>query len=117
MPKARKAAKTPLGEPLVGNYFHSLNKDGLVEMQGVVIGNPEPGWYLLQLFDWLVGEGHLRMLMRLEGMATWLFYADVATMKWSYEHGPACAGGPYRKRDSELSQEQEEPPNRPAMHQ
>ena len=36
-------------ETLVGQYFHSI-EDGYLQWQGTVIGNPEPGWYLLQLF-------------------------------------------------------------------
>ena len=48
---------------LKGHFFHSYNKDGLVEWQGKVIGNPEPGIYLVQLYEWLVGAESCRKLV------------------------------------------------------
>lgn len=85
--------------PLVGQFFHSIGKDtGKVEWQGEVIGNPEPGWYLLQLFEWLMGEPNVRHLVRIEDMRDWLFYQDVETMDHSYKYGAARAGGPFRDR-------------------
>jgi len=69
-----------------------------VEWQGVVVGNPEPGWYLVQLFEWLMGEPNLRRLVKIEDMEHWLFYEDVEAMKFSYDHGTAREGGKYRDR-------------------
>ena len=43
-------------EKLVGKYFHGANENNKVEWQGVVIGEPNPGWYLVQLFDWATGK-------------------------------------------------------------
>ena len=82
--------------PLVGQYFHSIGPDGMLLWQGIVIGNPQPGWYLLQLFEWLMGEPNVRRLVRIEEMTTWLFYPDDVTMAHSYERGVARAGGKYR---------------------
>jgi hypothetical protein len=39
-------------EKLVGKYLHSANENNKIEWQGVVIGEPHPGWYLVQLFEW-----------------------------------------------------------------
>ena len=87
--------------PLLGQFFHSIGKDhGKVEWQGVIIGNPEPGWYLLQLFEWMLGEQNVRRLVRIEDMEHWLFYENAEAMSFSYEHGSARAGGPYRDRVS-----------------
>jgi hypothetical protein len=83
---------------LLGQYFHSLNADGKVEWQGTVIGNPEPGWYLVQLFEWMAGEANVRRLFKVEDMANWLFYENADAMKYSYEHGVAREGGIYRNR-------------------
>ena len=84
---------------LLGQCFHSIGKDdGQVEWQGVVIGNPEPGWYLLQLFEWAMGEPNVRRLVQIEDMEHWLFYEDSDAMKFSYDHGCAREGGKYRKR-------------------
>lgn len=47
-------SKSAKSTSLVGMFFHSVSKEsGYIEWQGVVIGNPEPGWYLLQLFSWI----------------------------------------------------------------
>lgn len=83
---------------LIGKFFHSLDKEGKVEWQGMVISNPEPGWYLLQLFEWAMGEPNLQKLVRIEDMKNWLIYQDEKMMEFSYDHGVARAGGPYRKQ-------------------
>ena len=84
---------------IIGRCFHSISKKtGKVEWQGMVIGNPEPGWYLLQLYEYFMGTPNLMKLVRIEDMATWLFYADNDEMVYSYEEGVARAGGPYRDR-------------------
>jgi hypothetical protein len=82
---------------LLGHFFHSIGKDtGKVEWQGVVVGNPEPGWYLVQLFEWGMGEPNVRRLVRVEDMADWILYEDAETMKFSWEQGLAREGGKYR---------------------
>lgn len=83
---------------LVGKFFHSLNEKGKVEWQGIVLSNPEPGWYVLQLFEWAMGEPNVQRLARIEDMRGWLFYPDGKTMEFSYDHGVAREGGPYRDR-------------------
>lgn len=81
---------------LIGQYFHSINEKGKIEWQGVVIGRPEPCWYLVQLFEWLMGEPNVRRLVNIEAMSNWLFYEDEDSMIYSYKNGIARAGGPYR---------------------
>jgi len=94
-----KSAAAVASSALLGQFFHSIGKDdNQVEWQGVIIGNPEPGWYLLQLFEWAMGEPNVRRLVRIEDMEHWLFYEDAEAMKFSYDHGSAREGGPYRKR-------------------
>jgi hypothetical protein len=51
---------------MIGLFFHSKNKDGHIEWQGVVIGQPQPGWYLAQLFSWLDGQITNYHLVRIE---------------------------------------------------
>ena len=82
--------------PLQGQFFHSVNQDGVVEWQGEIIGNPEPGWYLVQLFEWVCGEPNVRRFVRIDEMRTWLFYESADSMRFSYEHGVAREGGKYR---------------------
>ena len=63
-------------EKLVGKYFHSVNENNKVEWQGVVIGEPHPGWYLVQLLEWASGEPSVQRLVPIEKMIGWLFYSD-----------------------------------------
>jgi hypothetical protein len=70
-------------EKLVGKYFHSGNENNKIECQGVVIGEPHSGWYLVQLFEWASGEPTEQRLVPIEKMIGWLFYPDVDAMKFS----------------------------------
>lgn len=91
-----KTKPTPKSKPtnLVGQYFHSL-KDGKIHWQGLVIGNPEPGWYLLQLYEWLGGSPNVQQLKRIEEMSDWLFYDSAEDLQFSHDSGLAREGGPY----------------------
>lgn len=73
---------------LVGHFFHSL-KDGKIHWQGRVVGHPEPGIYLVVLFEWLMGEPNVEYLVRVNQMMGWMFYPDQETMIHSYKHGVA----------------------------
>ena len=75
--KAQTAIKR---ETLLGKYFHGTNENSRVEWQGVIIGEPHLGWYLVQLFDWASGEPNVQRLVPIEKMAAWLFYPDRDTM-------------------------------------
>lgn len=81
----------------VGRLFHSV-VGGKIGWQGVVTDNPEPGWYLVQLFGWMDGTPNVQRLMRIEDMREWLFYDDVEMMNFSYDHGVAREGGIYRPK-------------------
>src|SRR5262245_8428237 len=74
-------------EKLVGKYFHSASENDKVEWQGVVVEEPHPGWYLVQLFDWTSGEPSVQRLVPIEKMTAWLFYPDRAAMKSSSKYG------------------------------
>jgi hypothetical protein len=63
-------------EKLVGKYFHSANENNKVEWQGVVIGEPHPGWYLVQLLEWASGEPSVQRLVPIEKLIGWVFYPD-----------------------------------------
>ena len=77
---------------LVGQFFHSFHPaTGRLEWQGQILARPEPGLYLVELFEWLLGEPSTRHLVRIEDMAGWLFYADREDMLHSFRYGPARA--------------------------
>ena len=97
--KPSKAAGLPSDRSLVGQYFHSVLPDtGKVKWQGKIIGRPEPGLYLLQLFEWLLGGDSTRHLVRVEEMTDWLFYEDAEAMKHSWQYGTARPGSKYHDR-------------------
>jgi hypothetical protein len=75
--KAEMSDKT---EKVVGKYFQSADETNKVEWQGVVIGEPHPGWYLVQLFEWTSGEPSVQRLVPIEKMIDWLFYPDARAM-------------------------------------
>jgi len=93
-----KKLATPVKNKLIGKYFHSLNGQRQVEWQGIVVGVPEPGWYLVQLFEWGFGEPNVMRLVPFEHIRDWLFYPSADAMKHSYDHGIAREGGHYRKK-------------------
>lgn len=75
-------------QQMVGTFFHSI-KDGCVCWQGFIAAEPMPGWYLVQLFEWLMGQQNVQRLVRIEEMKDWLFYRTSEEMCFSYEHGVA----------------------------
>ena len=82
---------------LVGHFFHSLNAEGQLEWQGVIMSEPRRGWYLVQLFDWFIGETSVRKLVPFKQMENWFFYGTDEEMRYSADHGTCRRGGPYRK--------------------
>jgi hypothetical protein len=79
-----EVATATKAEKLVGKYFHGANENNKVEWQGVVIGEANPGWYLVQLFDWATGKPSVQRLVPIEKMNAWLFYPDRDAMTSSY---------------------------------
>ena len=71
---------------LKGHFFHSYNKDGLVEWQGKVVSNPEPGIYLVQLYEWIVGAESCRKRVNIQDMIQWKFYETAKEMTNSYDY-------------------------------
>jgi hypothetical protein len=75
-------------EKLTGKYFHSANETNKIEWQGVVIGEPHPGWYLVQLFEWSSCEPSVQRLVPIEKMIGWSFYPDADAMMSSSKSSP-----------------------------
>lgn len=78
------------GVPLVGQFFHTFKTypDGcrVVSEQGKVVGRVSDGVYLVQLFEWLMGEPVHREIKKLDDMLDWQFYPDVEAMVFEYEY-------------------------------
>src|SRR5262245_39935518 len=58
MKKTNGTAKPDALPPFefVGRYFHVFGDDGSVNWQGRVVGQIDPTHYLVQFYDWMVGE-------------------------------------------------------------
>ena len=75
---------------LIGKCFHSIDpKSGYIGWQGQIIGNPEPQWYLIQLYSWIAGDPTVCKLVNISEISNWYFYQDEEAMKHSWEYGSA----------------------------
>jgi hypothetical protein len=93
----RRALKTK--SPLVGKFFHSLNEQGKIQWQGCILAEPRTGWYLVQLFEWAMGEPSNQQLIAFKQMHDWLFYDCAEDMAHSYEYGVARHLRTYPRND------------------
>ena len=82
---------------LVGRCFHIFDKDGCVQYQGIVRGDLGGGHYLVQYFEWVMGEASTMEIRTIEEMTVklgtkrqcdgyWQFYEDNEHMNFWYEH-------------------------------
>lgn len=71
---------------LKGRYFHSFEDDGVVKWQGYVLGSPGLGYYMVQLFEWLVGSPSCQKLVHLSEMNGWHFYDTQEEMAETYTY-------------------------------
>lgn len=90
--------KTSKDEPelgLVGRCFHVFREDMKVQYQGVVRGSLGEGLYLIQYYEWLMGEPGTMEIRHVSEMkpgrkpGCWQFYEDNEHMNFWYEsrHG------------------------------
>lgn len=68
-----KKAKVQNG--LVGKFFHSY-KNGKISWQGHIIQKLSDTKYLVQLFEWVMGEASDQVIVELDDMKDWKFYDD-----------------------------------------
>ena len=59
---------------LIGKFFRSKSEGGEWKWQGKVIGSPVECWYLVQLYDWMLGLPDVQQLVPLMDMVDWSFY-------------------------------------------
>ena len=72
---------------LVGRCFHIFDDaDGYVQSQGVVRGSLGDGFYLIQYFEWIMGELSTLEIKHIDAMLRWQFYEDVEHMKFWHEY-------------------------------
>lgn len=75
-----------MGKGLIGLFFHSYEEGGETRWQGRVDCSPDGGWYLVELYDWIGGDGGIFRLVRIEQMADWNFYESDTDMKAAYKN-------------------------------
>jgi len=68
-------------DSLIGSYFLG---DVTAQYQGCVIAEPCPGIYLVELFDWLIGESSEQRLVKIERMMNWHFFDEHEWMRNAY---------------------------------
>lgn len=94
--KKDRAATLPLKfdpKSLVGSFFHANAARG---WQGVVVAEPQPGLYLVELFSWLTGHPNGQKLIGAATMLAedWTFYDSAEEMNAHYEANPRMFRGP-----------------------
>ena len=67
---------------LLGKFFLSYHPDGAVLWQGRILSQPKPGLFLVQLYEWFLGEPSDQILVPIAQMQGWSFYPDVEG--WHY---------------------------------
>ena len=65
----------------VGLFFHTFNKNGLFEHQGVVEHQLPDGRLVCTLFDWAMGEENGQETCDLEQTKRWNFYTSSEHMR------------------------------------
>ncbi|HVU35321.1 MAG TPA: hypothetical protein VHE61_17930 [Opitutaceae bacterium] len=82
----------PTIDPLIGRHFLWLKRVPLdgdspeeIRWQGVVLGCPQPGFYLVQLMELEKGSHYNQRLVKIEDMLAWQFYQDKQQMIGHWE--------------------------------
>ena len=75
-------------EKLLGLLFHNYKEDNplVIYNQGRVISYLENGYYLVQLFEWLMGTESNQKIFHISKMITWDFYTTPDDMHDAYDH-------------------------------
>jgi hypothetical protein len=70
---------------IIGKWFHSYDADGVLGWQGHILGRPQPTTYLVQLYEWAIGDPSDQRLVEFEAMKYWRFYDSSTEMNEAYE--------------------------------
>lgn len=73
MPRRNAPGNTPV-DALINKYFHSFNDSGDISWQGQVISKLSDDYYLVQLFDWVMGAESNMHVVCLSDMLKWNIY-------------------------------------------
>ena len=70
---------------LTGKFFHSFTEKGVIRWQGKILDHADPCTYLVQLYEWVVGEPSCQQFVDVEEIAGWAFYDDHDAWVDAYE--------------------------------
>lgn len=87
---------------LIGKYFHTFKGDEL-RWQGQVSAELGEGYFLVQLFDWLVGQPNNMKVVHLGNMTGWNFYDDADYWR---QKGDEASRRANRKYERELAEDE-----------
>jgi len=69
---------------LEGKFFHTF-KDGELQWQGYIVAEQRDGYYLVQLFEWVLGEPSTQKVVHIGSMADWELYDSADEMNDAFE--------------------------------
>jgi hypothetical protein len=95
MKKPTKQQSAPQG--LVGRFFHIFGDEGDVRYQGKVIAQVDPTRYLVQFYDFIMGEPSTLHVFDIDAITAanilnhrepgaWQFYEDDEHWRFWYQH-------------------------------
>lgn len=73
---------------LVGKHFLSFSDSASmnVQWQGLIIGRPEPMYYLVTTFSWIDGSDSSSRLVHIDQMKSWRFYSSSERLRADIRH-------------------------------
>ena len=81
-----RAGDQSANDGLVGLFFHSISAGNEVEWQGRIVKELPSERYLVQLYDWMLGDPSLKKIVQISEMAAWRFYDSAEEWRDWYEH-------------------------------
>jgi len=78
-------------DPLLGHWFHTFGScetcgGAIVEKQGQILSQLSNGAYIVQWFEWMVGEPTHQEIVVADQMIGWHFYDTGEEMKNTYTY-------------------------------
>lgn len=91
------ALRPPPADALVGRCFHIWGEDGRISHQGHVVARVDADRYLVQFFEWIMGEPGTMAVYSISQMAVpafgdeqtvgvWQFYEDADHMRFWHQY-------------------------------
>jgi hypothetical protein len=82
----RKDDQQAAATGLVGRFFHAFDQHGFVQFQGRVVSQIDETHYLVQFYEWIVGEANTIHIRTLAQMLEWQFNEDADHWRFWFEH-------------------------------